>query len=186
MKRVKVLFGQRRLQVLVAMAALLLAVSVVIGSGASFTSSTANAGNLFTGGILSHTNSKAPGAILTLSKMRPGDSVSGTVTLSNTGDVPGKFTLSKSMVTDADGLGAELNLVITEGATTVYTGTLAGVLTNKDLSTWKPAPDPSQTHTYTFTVTWPNTGVAGDDNVFMGKSATYRFDWTGLADSTVN
>ena len=58
MKRFKILFGQRRLQVLVALAALLLAVSVVIGSGASFTSTSANPSNVFTAGNLSHSNSK--------------------------------------------------------------------------------------------------------------------------------
>src|SRR5450756_1519584 len=57
MKRMKFLFGQRRMQVLLTLAVLLLAASVVIGSGANFTSTSANAGNVFTAGNLSHLNS---------------------------------------------------------------------------------------------------------------------------------
>ena len=48
MKRFKILFGQRRFQVLATMAVVLLAVSVVIASGANFTATSANPGNVFT------------------------------------------------------------------------------------------------------------------------------------------
>ena len=61
MKRFKVLFGQRRFQVLVTMAVLLLAVSVIVASGANFTAQTANAGNVFTAGALTMTNDKDAG-----------------------------------------------------------------------------------------------------------------------------
>ena len=98
MKRMKVLFGQRRLQVLLTLAVLLLAVSVVIGSGANFTSQSANAGNIFTAGNLSHSNNKS-GAILTADKMKPGDMAPGTVVITNDGDIAGAFTLTNSNVT---------------------------------------------------------------------------------------
>ena len=87
MKRIKVLLGQRRFQVLVTMALLLLAVSVVIGSGANFTATSANPGNVFTAGALSIGNFKSDGSTpnggslienLTASNMKPTDSISGT------------------------------------------------------------------------------------------------------------
>lgn len=184
MKRIKVLLGQRRFQVLVTMALLLLAVSVVIGSGANFTATSANAGNVFTAGTLSMSNDKAPGAILTASLMRPGDSATGTVTLSNTGDVPGQFSFTKTMVADANGLGGTLDLLIKENTTTIYTGKLSSAMGTIALGTWQP----TATHTYTFTVSWPNNSPASDaaDTALMGKTCTYRFDWTAIANSTIN
>ena len=193
MKRFKVLFSQRRLQVLVAMAALLLAVAVVVGSGANFTASQANAGNIFTTGTLAMTDSQV-GAVVTFTtpghtyKMRPGDVATGTATIKNTGDVPGAFVLTKTMVADAGNMGATLDLLIKEGATTIYTGKLNGTITNLVLgSNWLPA----ASHTYDFTVTWSN-GHPGDsgsdaaDNALMGKTCTYDFTWTATANSTIN
>ena len=52
MKRMRVLFGQRRMQLLATAAVLLLAVGVVVGSGANFSTSAASAGNTFTAGYV--------------------------------------------------------------------------------------------------------------------------------------
>ena len=185
MKRMKILFGPRRTHTLVALAGLLLATGVAIGSGANFTATSANAGNAFTAGALSMSNSAAPGAIFlsTPPKMRPGDVSSGTVTLSNTGDVPGQFSLSKTATSDPDNLGAVLDLSIKEGSTTIYSGKLSAMGT-QGLGIWQPA----GSHTYTFTVTWPNNPPTSDaaDTALMGKACTYRFDWTAIANSTIN
>ena len=185
MKRMKILFGPRRLHTLVALAGLLVAAGVTIGSGANFTATSANAGNAFTAGALSMSNSAAPGAIFlsTPSKMRPGDVSSGTVTLSNTGDVPGQFSLSKTATSDPDNLGAALDLAVMEGSTTIYSGKLSAMGT-QGLGIWQPA----GSHTYTFTVTWPNDPPTSDaaDTALMGKACTYRFDWTAIANSTIN
>src|SRR5665647_3362805 len=95
MKRMKFLFGQRRMQVLLTLAVLLLAASVVIGSGASFTSTSANPGNIFTAGNLKHTST---GEAMTVSKLKPDDKwvTAGTVTVTNTGDVDGACLLYTS------------------------------------------------------------------------------------------
>ena len=170
---------------MVALAGLLVAAGVTIGSGANFTATSANAGNAFTAGALSMSNSAAPGAIFlsTPSKMRPGDVSSGTVTLSNTGDVPGQFSLSKTATSDPDNLGAALDLAVKEGSTTIYSGKLSAMGT-QGLGIWQPA----GSHTYTFTVTWPNDPPTSDaaDTALMGKACTYRFDWTAIANSTIN
>ena len=188
MKRMKFLFGQRRMQVLLTLAVLLLAASVVIGSGANFTAQSANAGNIFTAGALSMTNDKAPGVILTATNMKPGDSVHGDVKLSNTGTVAGAFTLSKTLVgADAVSFGDELQMVVQEtqadhttaiGAA-IYTGAASGAITNATLGTWLPNPDPSQTHDYRITVSWPTTPrvPAVSDDSFQGTSVTYAFQW---------
>src|SRR5665648_1084244 len=103
MKRMKFLFGQRRMQVLLTLAVLLLAASVVIGSGASFTSQSANPSNTFTAGTLTHTNSKAPAAVLTAGPLMPGDtSAPGTVIITNTGGA-GNFRLFMTGLTDVHG-----------------------------------------------------------------------------------
>jgi len=187
MKRMKVLFGQRRLQVLLTLAVLVLAVSVVVGSGANFTATSANAGNVFTAGTLSMSNNRAGAIFLTTpALMRPGASSTGTVTISNTGDVPGQFSLTKTATSDPGNLGAALDLVIQEGAIlpVVYTGKLNGAISNLGLGIWQPV----GSHTYTFTVTWPNNSPASDvaDTALMGKICTYRFDWTAIANSTIN
>jgi hypothetical protein len=56
-----------------------LAAAVTVGSGADFTSASANPLNVFTAGSMTHLNSKAGAAILTASLMRPGDTASSFV-----------------------------------------------------------------------------------------------------------
>ena len=53
MKRFKVLFGNRRMMVLITLAVLVLAATALIASSASFTAQSANANNMFTTGSLS-------------------------------------------------------------------------------------------------------------------------------------
>jgi spore coat-associated protein N len=188
MKRMKFLFGQRRMQVLLTLAVLLLAASVVIGSGASFTAQKANAGNIFTAGALTMTNDKDPGVVVTLLNMKPGNSISGDVKLENTGTLPGAFTLSKTLVgADAASFGDELQMVVQETAANhtttigapVYTGAASGAISTLSLGTWQPNPDPSQTHYYRITVSWPTTPrvPAVSDDSFQGASVTYAFQW---------
>src|SRR5215208_4524267 len=83
-----------------ALFALLLAATMAVGSGANFNSTSANAGNVVTAGNLLHTNGTA-GAILTVDKLKPSESRSSTVDITNTGDINGVFTISKSNLTDS-------------------------------------------------------------------------------------
>src|SRR5918992_5628934 len=57
------------------------------------------------GDTLTLSNSKEGSAVLTLGGMRPGDSVTDTVTLGNTGTIPGDLTLSTSNLVDSPGSG---------------------------------------------------------------------------------
>lgn len=193
MKRFKVLFGQRRLQVLVAMAALLLAVSVVIGSGANFTSSSVNPSNTFSAGNLAMTNSKS-GAILTAALMKPGDTANGTVIITNSGNIPGHISLSTSSLSDTAGvnppakLSDVLTLKIMDGVTQVYSGPIKSVGTIALPSSGSPTTLPwavAEAHTYNFTVTFPDGGTpptaSTGDNAFKGSSMSIEFDWTGTS-----
>jgi hypothetical protein len=185
MKRMQVFFGRRRMTVLVALAVLALAAAAVVGSGASFTATTANPGNVFTAGTLSVSNSLDGQAIVQMQvpRMRPGQVVSGSVTLANTGDVPGRFTLDKVVGAQTRGLGDKLQLVITDHATgtVLESGALAAAMATEDLGVWAPG----ASHQYDFTVTWVDSGV-GADNPYMGGTATVDFTWTAEASSSIN
>ena len=85
-----------------ALATLLLAAAVVMGSGAVFATQTANPSNTFASGILSQTNSNAGVAILTASQLIPGSKTSGNVDIANTGSVSGLFTLAETDLVDQD------------------------------------------------------------------------------------
>src|SRR5215210_3446558 len=88
-----------------ALAAVLAAVGITVGSGANFTAKAANPANTFTAGTLSIDNSRGNGsnasAIFTAPNLKPGDSANGTVDIQNQGSVPGAFTLSTSTPQDS-------------------------------------------------------------------------------------
>jgi hypothetical protein len=93
MKRMRVLFGKRRTQLLVTAAVLLLAAGVVVGSGANFSTTAASAGNTFTAGYVALT----PSGTLSFGPLAPSagpdPAVSGEIGVQNTGNVRGIFYL---------------------------------------------------------------------------------------------
>lgn len=163
-------------RVLGALTAALAAAGIAVGSGASFTSQSANAANTFASGALEQTNSKGSGAIFSGSALKPGESTSGTVTIKNTGTVAGDFRLSE--LNEVDPFDADLKLeVVQEGASApVYDGSFGAVPdAGLDLGTYAAGAE----RTYTFTVTLP----AGADNSDKNKTAgaTYQWDATTVA-----
>jgi spore coat-associated protein N len=171
--------------------ALLLAAAMAVGSGANFTTSSSNVGNMVTAGKLSMSNSKS-GAIFTVNPMRPDDPAqSGTVQLSNTGDGPGAVTLTMANLVDtntvnpASLLSTKLNLKVDEYTDATYS-TLVGNKYNGlvsvfpgagvGLGTWA-ASGASQTHYYKFSITWPGTANGGD-NAFQGATSKMDFNWS--------
>ena len=193
MQRITALWHDSPLKLVSALFVLSLAAMMAVASGASFTSTSANAGNIVTAGNLTHSNSKAPGAILNVSGLTPGDSDSGTVDLSNTGDADGVFTLSKSAVVNSDAtnpLGGKLDLVIEDlgdpaaavppAPVVKYSGKL-GAMGVIGLGTW--AAD--ATHRYKFTVAFPNGGTpAGPttgDNAYKGDNVSVTYNWESVS-----
>jgi hypothetical protein len=161
-------------------AALVLASAFLVGSGAVFTSSSANPSNVFTAGILTNTNNHSGSAILTASLMKPGDSQTGTVTISNTGNISGDFSVYAQKISSAPGtnggdLYATLQLKIedvTGTATTLWTGTMSSFST---LSLGNLATGASKS--YRFTVTLPTTAPSGA----MNSTTTETLTFTGVA-----
>jgi spore coat-associated protein N len=96
------------------------------------------------GGTLAMSNSRDGGAIVSAAGMAPGHTRSGDVTISNTGDLAGAYSLSQSDPADAPGpaggaLSSALEVLIQDvtsiGApATVYSGKLAA-MTPRDLGT---------------------------------------------------
>ena len=183
MKRVDVVFGAWRLQALAVLVAVLAAATMVYGSTAGFTASLANAGNVFTSGVLEMANTKDGLAVMSLSQMVPGESASGTITLENVGDVPGRFYLEPVTVTETlKGFDQRLRLRINEGDRVIYEGVLGGLTERIDLGTWSPAGNQrrGERHTYAFSVTFPGAG-SDVDNAYQGARAVVAFDWAAVS-----
>ncbi len=191
MQRITALWQASPLKLVSALFVLSLAAMMAVASGASFTSTSANAGNIVTAGNLTHSNSKAPGAILNVSGLKPGESQNGTVDITNTGDVAGVFTVSKSALVDSDTvnpLSAKLNLVVRDlgdpsspsAPVTKYSGTL-GAMGARALGTFASG----DVHQYEFTVTFPDGGTpAGPnsgDNAYKGDNVTVQYDWESVS-----
>jgi spore coat-associated protein N len=176
---------RRRLLLILPIVVVMIAAAAVMASGATFTASSANPNNTFTAGNLSHSNSKAGSAILTASKMKPGDSVTGSVTITNDGDLPGTFTLSTSSLAEtAVGTGGGhladvLQLKIMDGTTQIYNESIKSVGTIT-LGTWAAG----AAHTYDFTVTFPDGGTPGSnstgDNIYKKAGMSIQFDWLSV------
>jgi Ca2+-binding RTX toxin-like protein len=134
-------------------------------------------------GALSISNSKEGRAILRGTAMRPGESVSGTVTIADTGDGPGLFELSASNLVDTPGAGAgvlseRLRLVVEDlsnaaGAARVYDGSLAA-LSIVPLGELRAG----ERRTYRLTMTFGVGDGVGATNAYQRATSTAEFDWT--------
>src|SRR3712207_5743215 len=79
-----------------ALATVLAAAGVAVGSGADFTSRSANPANTFSAGTLAIDDSRDGAAIFTPSNMKPGGAPqTGTVDIQNRGTIAAAFTLGR-------------------------------------------------------------------------------------------
>ena len=140
---------KRPTRTLGALSIALLAAGVAVGSGADFSSRTANPSNTFTAGTLKMDNSRDAAAILEASGMKPGGAPqTGTVDIQNKGSLGAVFKLSAEAVssTDAgeanpDPFATKVNLAVVDcgaydgtapacgdgGDRPVYSGPLSGL-----------------------------------------------------------
>jgi hypothetical protein len=171
------LSSPRRL--LSALVVLLAATGVAVGSGATFSSRTANAANTFTSGTLLQTNSKDGTSIVTGANMKPGDTKTGEVTIKNTGTLAGDFVLTESGATNGFTAGSLTvkvqDVTVPNAPKDLYTGDLGG-LAKKTLGSFAV----NEAHTYRFTVTLNQTAPNGD----QGKSATANYEWDATPTAT--
>ncbi|MEV7632654.1 TasA family protein [Microbacterium sp. NPDC089318] len=171
----------RKRLVIVPLAGLLVAAAVAVGSGADFVANSVNTANAFSTGTLTQQNSKAGQAIFTASNLKPGDTLNGKVTITNSGSLPASFSLTESAVNGfvkADNL--KLTITRAGSATAVWTGTF-GELTKAgplDLGTFAAG----EAREYTFSTNLAQSA----DNTEQGKSATATYTWDakqGAADT---
>jgi hypothetical protein len=167
-----------------ALAVVLAAVGITVGSGANFTAHAANPANTFTAGTLT-IGSSASSALFSAPNMKPGDTVSGTVDIANTGSVPGTFTLSTSNPVDTGALLGQLDLKVEDcglfngstaptcaGTNLVYSAK-ANAVGTVALGSFAA----SAKHRYKIDVTLPTSTT----NAFQGKTASVEFDWDAAA-----
>lgn len=173
-------------KILVPLATVVAAGAIAVGSGASFSSTTGNSISAVTSGTLTHSNSKADQAIFTLSNMKPGDTLNGTLTLTNTGSLPAAFSLVEVSSTNAfggtNGADLSLDIVDTTANTTVYSGSFGGLVdgSKNALGTWAAG----AAHNFRFTVKL----AADAPNADQGKTAgaTYQWESVQLSGDTFN
>jgi hypothetical protein len=121
-------------------------------------------------------------ALLTAGNMKPGDTATGTVDITNTGSLAGDFALKTANATDPAALLAQMDLVVLDcgawtgvapdcvtGATTKYTGKVSA-LSNAALGNYAGGIK----HRYKFTATLP----AATADTFQGKTASVDFTWS--------
>jgi hypothetical protein len=164
-------------KILLSLAAVsVVAVAAVGGTFANFTATpTSIASNAFASGSLSMTRSGS-GAIFNASAMKIGDSLTGSVTITNTGTLAGAYSLAGSSSGSA-ALTSQLNLKVykdVDGGSALYDGSLGG-FSSASLGTFAAGGD---SHTFYFHVSFPSTGTDAGDNVLQGLSASTTFTWS--------
>jgi spore coat-associated protein N len=159
----------RRRRVLAPLATLLAAVSIAAVSGATFNSSTANEGNIVTTGSLEVVNDRT--VIFANDNMKPGDSVTGDVTITNDSTLPATFTLTETG-SNPFGANARLTVVDTTNDVQVYDGALSAAGSARSLGVWAA----EEERTYEFTVTL----AEGTPNTQQGLTATTAYTWDAV------
>jgi spore coat-associated protein N len=167
-------------KILLPLATLVAAGAVAVGSGATFTSTSANTISSVTSGTLTQSNSKASAAIFSLTNIKPGDTVNGGLTITNTGSLPATFSLTEVASTNGFA-GSNLSLTITNTTTNkvIYTGTFGGLAdgVKNDLGLVAPG----VANNYTFNVKLDS----ATPNTDQGKTASATFQWDSVqADAT--
>lgn len=170
-------------KILVPLATLSAAAAVAVGSGATFTSTSGNTISAATSGTLTQLNSKDGSAVFDLTNLKPGDTLNGSLNLTNTGSLPATFSLTETVSTNgfsADNL--TLTITNTTSGATVYNGTFGGLVdgAKTDLGVFQPG----AANNYKFTVKLAQAAP----NTDQGKtaSATYQWDSVQLNGTTYN
>ena len=182
-------------KVLVPLATLLAAGAVAVGSGATWTSNSESSVAVTAGSII-HANSTTGETALTITKLQPGESASGTVKITNTGDLDSDLTITQSGVTNTfsdlgpDGLAgtaddvSDLTLTVSQDGTELYTGPFDG-WTASDLALGElAATNAGTTDETTLTFTVSLALGAHNDSQGATAGATFSFETTVASGQT--
>ncbi|WP_309648844.1 hypothetical protein [Nocardioides sp.] len=162
-----------RRKVLVPLATLVVAGSVAVGSGASFTSTTASTTAVSSGSV-THANNVSN---MTIGNIKDDDVITGSVTITNTGTLPSTLTLAETTGGTNNFIASDLKLKLTQGTTELYNGTFGGLVDGTKLALG--ALQPGGSTTVVFTVTLDET----TDNTNEGKSASQSFQWVSTQEA---
>lgn len=158
---------------IVALLTALAATAVAVGSGADFSSHSANPANTFSSGNLVQSNSKSGVAIVTGSNLKPGDVRSGEVTITNSGSLAGTFKLTESKASNGFGEGdmtLKIDDVSGKSPVSVYNGDIGKVPAGGiGLGSYAAG----EARTYRFTATF----AQGSPNSDQGKVAAADYEW---------
>jgi len=186
MQRVSALWQASPRKLVGALFVLMLAAMMAVASGASFTSTSANVGNIVTAGTLEHSNvtGNLDHTILKVNDLMPGKSEFGTVTLKNTGDGDGVLTVDKSNLVNSNPalpFSSKLMLKIEDvtdplNVVDVYDGRL-GTMGQQAMGTVAPNAE----RTFKFTVEIPDGGTPANatsgDNRYKNASTEVDYNW---------
>jgi uncharacterized repeat protein (TIGR01451 family) len=167
---------------------------IMAGSFAAWTAQTSNAGNAVTAGTLAMTNSKNATSVFSAATVKPGDTGSSTVTITNGGSVPMSASLTQDTIT-ATGIEASLGLKIHDDtrdwcywplpAASGACGSSYGAwdasstLTNLALPATSGAAQWPSGEAHTFTLSWQL--AATSPNSDQGKTGSFRLVWDGTS-----
>lgn len=162
-------------KILVPLATLAAAGAVAVGSGATFSSQSENTISSVTSGTLLQTNSKANQAIFKLTDLKPGDTLTGGLTITNTGSLPADFGLTEIKSTNGFS-GDTLKLTITNATTStvVFNGTFGALADGTRTALGEVEPEGA--NAYTFSVTL-DPAATNDE---QGKTATASYRWDSV------
>lgn len=167
---------RRSRRILVPLATLAAAGALVVGSGASFTSASENAESIVTSGTLEQINSRADAAIFNVDNIKPGDTVTGSVTITNSGSLGATFSVTET-ATNGFGQPEKLTMKLTDDEGNVFHdgtfGDLGGAANRVDLGA---AFAPGESRTYTYVV---KLDFSADDSN-QGDSATAEYVWDAV------
>ncbi|MDQ3871136.1 MAG: hypothetical protein M3301_05925 [Chloroflexota bacterium] len=178
----------RRLCVLLTAGGLLVAFVAGARQGGSQSDDVAAAAVLVQGSF-SQSNSRDGSPIFTVTGIAPGESVTGKVTIANTGTLSGAFTLVQQGLHDTPGpnggaLSGKLDLLVrdvtsAQAPVTVYSGKL-GSMSPRRLGVLAPR----QARSYSFTASFPEGGApptpAAGDNAFAASALRVNYLWQGV------
>jgi hypothetical protein len=169
--------GKALLSLLV-LAVLAVTLQTLVFSDAKFTTASSSASNVWASGTLTQTNSMADQVVVNGADLRPGQTATGTLTITGGGDGSGAYTLAKANLIDtpaSPGLSNTMQLLIqdiTSGSTTIYTGTVAA-FTSSSLGTIAPG----VAKTYRVTLTYPSSATAN----LQGAALSLTLQFTGVS-----
>lgn len=161
-----------RRKVLVPLATLMVAGSVAVGSGASFTSTTASTTSV-TSGSVTHANNVSN---LAITNIKDDDVITGSVTITNTGTLASTLTIAETSATNSF-IGTDLNLKLTQGSTVLYNGVFGGLVDGAKINLG--ALPVGGSTTVTFEVKLDE----ATDNTNEGKSASASFQWVSTQEA---